>query len=86
MNEMKPDLVLKNGSVYTVDRDRSWAQAVAIADDKIVFVGSNTEIEPFIESDTVVIDLAGKMVLPGFIDAHGHPSHPMDFVGNTTRL
>ncbi len=82
MNEKKPNLVLKNASIYTVDRDRSWAQAIAIADDKIVCAGSNAEIEPYIESDTVVIDLAGKMVLPGFIDAHGHPSHTMDFVGN----
>ena len=60
MNEIKPDLVLNNGSVYTVDRDRSWAQAVAIADDKIIFVGSNTEIEPYIESDIVVVDGAGR--------------------------
>jgi len=35
MNEKKPNLVLKNASIYTVDRDRSWAQAIAIADDKI---------------------------------------------------
>ncbi len=82
MSAIKPTLVLKNGSVYTVDHDRSWAQAIALAHDKIVFVGSNADVEPYIESDTVVIDLSGKMVLPGFVDAHGHPSLAMDFVGN----
>ena len=74
MKELKPNLVLKNGSVYTVDRHRSWAQAIAIADDKIVFVGSNEDVESYIESDTVVIDLDGKMVLPAFVDSHMHPA------------
>ncbi len=82
MKGIKPNLVLKNGAVYTVDKDRSWAQAIAIAETKIVFVGSNADIEPYIEPDTVVLDLAGKMVLPGFVDAHGHPSLAMDYVGN----
>lgn len=82
MKKLKPDLVLKNGSIYTVDKDLSWAQAMAIAQDKIVFVGTNADIEPFIESGTEVIDLNGKMVLPGFVDAHAHPSHAMDLVGN----
>ena len=47
---MKANLVLKNASVYTVDKERSWAQAIAIADDKIVFVGSNADVESYIES------------------------------------
>ncbi|MCP5097317.1 MAG: amidohydrolase, partial [Chloroflexi bacterium] len=82
MKGIKPNLVLKNGAVYTVDKNRNWAQAIAIAEDKIVFVGSDADIEPYIEPDTVVLDLDGKMILPGFIDAHGHPSHAMDYVGN----
>jgi predicted amidohydrolase YtcJ len=82
VKEIKPNLALKNASVYTVDRKRSWAQAIAIADDKIVFVGSNAGLEAYIEPETVVLDLAGKMVLPGFVDAHAHPSHAMDLVGN----
>jgi hypothetical protein len=74
--------VFRNGLIYTVDRNRTWAQAIAIAKDRIVFVGSNEDVEPFIGSGTVVIDLKGKMVLPGFVDAHAHPSHAMDLVGN----
>jgi len=82
VNKFKPNLVLKNAAVYTVDWERSWTQAVAISDDKIIVVGTNTDVDPFIESDTDVIDLGGKMVLPGFVDAHAHPSMAMDLVGN----
>lgn len=82
MKDTAAHLVLKNGSVFTVDPDRSWAQAIAISGDKIVFVGSNAGVEATIDTDTVVVDLDGKMVLPGFVDAHAHPSHAMDYVGN----
>lgn len=82
MIERTPNLILKNGLVYTVDKNRTWAQAVAITGDQIVFVGSNKSVESFLGSETVVIDLGGKMILPGFVDAHAHPSHAMDFVGN----
>jgi predicted amidohydrolase YtcJ len=75
VEESKSNLVLKNGSVYTVDRDRRWAQAIAVADNKIAFVGSNEEVESFTGADTVVLDLDGKMVLPAFVDSHMHPAH-----------
>jgi len=78
----KANHILINGSVYKVDKDRTWAQAVAIAGDKIVFVGSNEGIESYIGPETFVTDLEGKMVLPGFVDAHAHPSLAMDLVGN----
>ena len=78
----KPNLIFKNGSVYTVDKNRTWAQAVAIAGDQIVFVGSNEGVESYIGPETVITDLEGKMVLPGFVDAHAHPSHGMDFFSN----
>jgi len=75
-------LVFKNGSIYTVDNNLSWAQAIVINNNRIEFVGSDEAVEAFIGPDTVVIDLQGKMVLPGFVDAHAHPSHAMDLVGN----
>ncbi|MCK4975422.1 MAG: amidohydrolase [Anaerolineales bacterium] len=78
----KTNLIFKNGSVYTVDKNRTWAQAIAIQDDKIVFVGRNEDTQHYIGTNTVVIDLDGKMVLPGFVDSHAHPSLAMDFVGN----
>jgi predicted amidohydrolase YtcJ len=82
MVEKKTNLVLFNGSVYTMDKTRIWSQAIAITADQIVFVGSNEGVESFIGADTTVIDLKGKMVLPGFVEAHAHPSQAMDLVGN----
>jgi hypothetical protein len=82
MNQKKANTVLRNGAIYTVDAERSWAQAIAISDDKIVFVGSDSKVEQYIGSGTTVIELDGKMVLPGFIDSHAHPSHGMDYFQN----
>ena len=82
MKNTKSNLVLRNGSIYTLDAKRNWAQAIAIAKDKIIYVGAEDGIEAFIESDTVVIDLKGKMILPGFVDAHAHPTLSMDFFSN----
>jgi len=69
----KADIVLKNGYVYTVDSIRTIAQSVAISNKKIIFVGSNDSIDQYIGESTKVIDLKGKLVLPGFIDSHCHP-------------
>ena len=67
------DTVLKNGSVYTVNEKQKWAEAVAVKDSGIVFVGDNEAAENYIGTATRVIDLQQKMVLPGFIDSHAHP-------------
>jgi len=69
---MKADLVITNGKVITVDKDFSIKQAVAVKDGKIVAVGSNDEVKPFIESDTKVLDLKGKPLLPGINESHMH--------------
>lgn len=66
------DRVFVNGGVYTVDSERSWAQAVAVHDGEIVFVGDNDAARPWIDDETEVIDLTGSMMLPGFHDSHIH--------------
>jgi len=66
------DLVLRGGKIVTVDKDFSFQEAVAVRKDKIIFVGSNEDVEPFIFPNTTVIELDGKLVLPGLIDAHAH--------------
>jgi predicted amidohydrolase YtcJ len=66
------DLVLRNGHVVTVDSTRPEAEAVAVRGHTIVAVGSNDEIEQYIGSDTEVIDLNGRLAVPGFIEGHGH--------------
>ena len=68
-------LVLKNGFIYTVDGRRTVAEAVAIKDGKFIYVGSNSEVTPYIGKDTEVIDLGQRLVLPGFIDSHCHPAY-----------
>jgi len=66
------DLILSNAYVYTVDAQRSIAEAVAIRGKEIVRVGSNAEMEALTGADTEVRDLQGAMVLPGFHDMHIH--------------
>ena len=67
------DLVFQNGSIYTVDENRSWAKAIAIKNGIITFVGNNTDAEDFIGPDTTTVNLEQRMVLPGMHDVHIHP-------------
>ncbi|MEX2275212.1 MAG: amidohydrolase [Actinomycetota bacterium] len=67
------DLAFVSGVVYTVDDRRPRAEAVAIRDGRIVGVGGDDEIRDHVGSATEVHDLAGRMLLPGFQDAHVHP-------------
>jgi predicted amidohydrolase YtcJ len=69
----RADLAFVNGFVYTVDQNRSIADAVAVTGNKIVYVGDSNGMTPFISDKTEVIDLKGKMLLPGFVEAHAHP-------------
>ena len=69
----RADLAFVNGAVYTVDAARSRAQAIAVSDGRISMVGSDDEIRDAVGSETEVVDLAGRMLLPGFQDAHCHP-------------
>ena len=68
----KPQLILYNGNFLTVDPSMPKAQAVAIANDRLIAVGSNDEIKPLSGPFTKSIDLQGRTVVPGFIDAHCH--------------
>jgi predicted amidohydrolase YtcJ len=72
--EPKPSatLIVTNGAVYTVDKQRPKAEAVAVIDDRIVAVGSRTDIDLWRGPQTKVIDAGGKLLLPGFNDAHVH--------------
>ena len=66
------DLLLINGRVYTVDPSRPWAEAVAIAGDRITAVGRSADLRHLAGPQTRVIDLHGQFVSPGFNDAHVH--------------
>jgi len=70
--EQPADLVLRNGHVVTVDSTRPEAEAVAIRGYEIVAVGTDDEIEAYIGRATRVVDLGGRLAIPGFIEGHGH--------------
>ena len=70
--EQSADLVLENGFVYTMDCARTWKEAVAISAGKVVGLGSSSQMQGFVGPSTKVIDLAGRMVLPGLHDSHVH--------------
>jgi predicted amidohydrolase YtcJ len=65
-------LVLRNGKIVTVDDKIPEAQAIAIRGDRIAAVGSNAEIQRYIGPGSKVIDLAGRLAIPGLVESHGH--------------
>lgn len=69
---MNVELLLHNARIFTVDPARPWAEAVACAGGRIVAVGSTDEVLPLAGAGTQIIDVGGRLVLPGFIDAHVH--------------
>ncbi|WP_445683083.1 amidohydrolase [Solibacillus sp. FSL H8-0538] len=70
--KVEAEIVFVNGEVITVDQKNTVTEAVAVKDNRIVFVGLNHEVSSFIGGKTNVIDLQGKTLLPGFIDSHIH--------------
>ena len=66
------DLVLMNGKIVTMDETKPVAQALAAKGNVIVAIGSDEEIKAYVSSSTKVIDLNGKLAVPGLIDGHGH--------------
>jgi predicted amidohydrolase YtcJ len=70
--DTRPDLVITNGTVLTVDRSNQVAEAVAVAGGRIVAVGTSSEIERLRHSGSTVIDLRGRTLIPGLIDPHVH--------------
>ncbi|MEC8949976.1 MAG: amidohydrolase [Pseudomonadota bacterium] len=69
------ELLMLNGKVYTVNHEQSWAEAIAITDGRIMWVGNSEDANQWQGEGTRTIDLGGKMVLPGFQDIHIHPVH-----------
>ena len=66
------DLVLTNGNIVTVDPDQPQCEAIAIRGDRIAALGTTVEIEQFVGPSTKLIDLEGRLAIPGFIEGHAH--------------
>jgi len=64
----KAETIYYNGSIYTVDDARSWAQAMAVSDGEIVAVGLEQDILALKGNDTAMVDLGARMVMPGIVD------------------
>jgi predicted amidohydrolase YtcJ len=71
----RADLILIGARIYTADLETPWANSVAIKDGRFVFVGDAEGASEFQSDSTRVVDVAGKLVLPGLIDAHAHPGY-----------
>lgn len=71
------DVVFVNGKVYTVNAKQPWAQAVAVRGKRIAYVGDDAGAKALAGSRTEIVDLRGRMLIPGFVEAHTHP-----FVGS----
>ncbi len=67
------DMVYRHGYVYTVDAHDSVQTALAIRAGRIVYVGSDAGLAPFMSPKTTVVDLHGRMLMPGLVDGHSHP-------------
>ena len=88
--QREAEIILYNGNIVTMGKN-PLAQAVAIIDGKFFAVGDNKEIQSLATGRTKKIDLGGKTVLPGFIDAHSHPgssglAHLREVVSNSAAL
>jgi predicted amidohydrolase YtcJ len=70
--ETPADLIVRGGTIYTVDSIKPTAEAIAIRNGIIVAVGTAAEVEPFIGEQTQFLDLKGRVATPGFIEGHGH--------------
>lgn len=70
-----PELILVNGDILTMDAALPRAQAVAIANGRLLAVGTNADIRALSRPGTRTIDLGGKVVIPGVIDGHNHPAY-----------
>ncbi len=68
----KADLIIHNGTIYTMDNKKPVAEAMVVKNGMITFIGSNEDVQPLISDKTPSLDLAGRTMTPGFIDCHTH--------------
>jgi len=71
-NGRTADLILRHGAVYTMDAARSWVQSVAVSNGRIIYAGPDAGAAGLAGPSTKIINLGGRMVLPGFHDSHVH--------------
>lgn len=68
-----PKLLLTNGKIFTANINHEFQESLAVENGKVVLIGSNEEVVKIADKNTHIIDLKGKVVMPGLIDSHSHP-------------
>lgn len=81
-----PEMIVVNAKVYTIDEARPRAEAFAVRHGRFAAVGTNGEIRALATGETEVIDAGGATVVPGFIDAHCHPTGVRELTGVNVNL
>ena len=69
------DLILTGAKVFTSNEQQPWAESLAIKDGRFIYVGDSTGASKYISGDTELVDLGGRLVIPGLIDSHAHPGY-----------
>lgn len=84
----KPDTILVGGKIFTADSTRPWVEAIAVTGERITAVGSSDDIRRLAGAETRIVELAGRVVVPGFNDAHDHVNGdpPPTFVADPSPL
>ncbi|MFZ9850969.1 MAG: amidohydrolase, partial [Vulcanococcus sp.] len=81
MSSAAADLIVYGGPILTMEASQPRAEAIAIAGGQILAVGATASVMAHAGADTQKIDLAGRTLLPGLIDAHGHFANALQVVG-----
>ncbi len=69
----REDIIFRGAAIYTMDAKRPWATALGISRGRIIYVGDDKKVAHYRSRNTPVIDMGGRMILPGFHDGHAHP-------------
>jgi predicted amidohydrolase YtcJ len=80
------DMIINNARIYTMDDNLPLAESVAVTGNRILAVGSNSDLEALVGPNTKIIDGSGTTVTPGFIDAHSHPDGAKEVTGADVNL
>jgi predicted amidohydrolase YtcJ len=70
--QLQADVIYINGNIWTVSDEQKTVSAVAVKDGKVIGTGTVESMDPYKSEQTVIFDLEGKFMMPGFIEGHGH--------------
>ena len=74
-NKESADLILSGAKIFTSNKEQPWAEAVAVKNGRFIYVGDSPGVSQFRSDSTRSIDLGGRLVIPGLVDAHAHPGY-----------